>query len=497
MARVQTLSGIVEGVERERHSAFYGMPYAAAPSGERRWKAPKPPAPWAGVRDASTPGLAALQTPHPLPGFAASGPHGEDCLNLNVFTPAADGEKRPVLFWIHGGGFTHGSGYEALYDGGALAVRGDVVVVSINYRLGAFGFLDLTSVVPETTANAGLLDCIAALEWVRDNIAAFGGDPGRVTIFGESAGSGAVHALCAMPAARPLFQRAIQQSGVTRGLSKEQSAKTAAKVLEALGLTRANADEIFKLPTGAILDAQANATPRSGGLAYAPVVDGVTMPKPPMKAAADGDYANIGLMIGSNRDETKLFAMTAKRDEMDETRLLKAIGGLLPKATEQDVRALVNTYRASRERLSLPTSNLDMFDAINSDLMFRIASTRLAVAQGKHRPTYLYLFTYPSPARRGALGACHALEIPFVFGNCEQPLQKPFAGTGPAVAPLSEAMMDAWLAFAKTGKPRTDWPGYDAGTRATLIWDADIRVENDPLGDERAALDALVGDVGI
>ncbi len=497
MTQAACATGKLEGVRAGAHLAFYGVPYAAAPVGRARFSPPQPAPAWSGVRAAHTRGFASIQTPHPAPGTAASGPQDEDCLNLNIFTPACDGAARPVLFWIHGGAFTHGSGYEPLYDGGALAERGDVVVVTINYRLGALGFLYLGDILPGMTANAGMLDCIAALEWVRDNIAAFGGDPERVTIFGESAGSSAVHALCAMPAARGLFQRAILQSGVCRGVEAETATKAAERVLDALGLRRANADKIFEAPASAILDAQVKATPRGGGLIYAPVIDGVTLLTAPLQAAADGAFAHLDLMIGSNRDETKLFNAMTVREEIGEARLIETVRGQLPQIGEGAARDLIATYRASREAKSLPTSNLDMLDAIQSDLMFRIAATQLAAAQSAHGAAYLYLFTFASPARRGALGACHALELPFVFGTYEQPLQKPFTGTSAAVAPLSAAMMEAWLAFAKTGKPRADWPRYDAAARATLIFDADIRAEHDPFGEERMALEPYVQAVGI
>ncbi len=499
MAIVETRTGKVEGVSRAGHAAFYGIPFAAPAGPPSRFQAAERAQPWSGVRAAKEPGLSALQTQHPLPGFSASGPQGEDCLNLNIFTPAADGAKRPVLFWIHGGAFTHGAGSEPLYDGGALATRGDVVVVSINYRLGAFGFLYLNQLLPTAgcTANAGLTDCIAALEWVRDNIAAFGGDPARVTIFGESAGSAAVHALCAMPAAKGHFQRAVLQSGVTRGIPEEDATKTAEKFISLLGLSSASLSDILTMPAQRILDAQAKAAPRGGGLSLAPVVDGVTLPKNALKAAADGDSKHVEMMIGSNRDEAKLFNAMGPREEIDDTKLLRALNTQLPHASESDLRALVDVYRGSRAAKKLPISNLDMLDAVQSDLMFRIAATRLAGAQSAHRSTWLYLFTYASPARRGALGACHALEIPFVFGNQAQELQKRFTGQGPAVDALASEMMDTWIAFAKGEPPRKDWTLYDPAKRATLVFDTAITVENDPFGDEREAVEKLIRVVGI
>lgn len=493
-AAVRTTSGLVEGLERSSHLAFYGIPYAACPTGERRFRPPEPVQPWSGLRPAQEIGFAAPQTPHFVPGFAASGPQDEDCLNLNVFTPAVDGARRPVMVWIHGGGFTHGAGYEPLYDGGRLAVRGDVVVVSLNYRLGALGFLS----IPEAGigANQGLLDQVASLRWVRDNIAAFGGDPDQVTIFGESAGSASVGCLVAMPAAKGLFKRAIYQSGAGRPMTPQAAARAADVLLEKLGLDRARAAELFHLPAGAILEAQA----KSGlllGQGFAPVQDPATLPGSPLQAAAAGDTADVALLIGSNRDEMKLFNAAMPREPLDDAGLAAAVTRLLPRASTEQIADLVETYRTSRTAKGLPAEGLDLLDAIQSDLTFATPSMRLAAAQTQHRTqTFMYLFTHASPARRGKLGACHALEMPFVFGTFDLPGQEKFAGEGPEVERLSGQMMDAWIAFARTGDPNHPglpaWLAYDGLGRATMIFDtAGSSVEHDPFGPERAALMAL------
>lgn len=490
---VQTGSGKVQGLQRGGHAAFYGIPYAASPSGADRFKAPKPLQPWEGVRRAHEKGFAALQTSHFIPGFAATGPQDEDCLNLNVFTPAADGAKRPVLFWIHGGGFTHGAGYEELYDGGPLAERGDLVVVSINYRLGAFGFLS----IPEAgiPGNAGLLDMVAALNWVRDNIGAFGGDPAQVTIFGESAGSAAVACLVAMPPAKGLFKRAILQSGVGRAGAPEIAAKAADALLAKLGLDRSKTVELARQPGAAILAAQASLG-LAPGMGFGPVRDPESLPKGPLEFVSDGGAADIDILVGSNRDEVKLF-MPAKRDPLSEEALIRAVRARLPKADEAQAKDLVEVYRASRQTKGLPADNLDIVDAIASDAQFRIASTRFAAAQTPHRPAYLYLFTHVSPARRGALGACHALEMPFVFGTTAMPTQVRFAGEGPEVERLEGEMMDAWIAFTKTGNPAHPgigaWPAHEAGERTTMVFDtARSGVQPDPFGEERRALEPLL-----
>jgi len=502
MPTVRTASGVVDGLSRERHFAYYGIPYAAPPTGRRRFRAPEAPEPWAGVRPATERGLAAPQTTHPIPGFAASGPQDEDCLNLNVFTPAPDGARRPVMFWIHGGGFTHGSGYEDLYNGGPLAVRGDVVVVTINYRLGALGFLHLGDHLADEglTANAGLLDIIAALQWTRDNIAAFGGDPGQVTIFGESAGAAAVGTLLAMPAAAGLFHRAILQSGTGRGSDRATAASVTDLLLEELGLDRARASEVMVSPARAIVEAQTRVTARGGrtlGLRFGPTVDGLTLPEQPLKAVRAGRAAGIPVVVGTNRDEVKLFAASVRRDPLDDAALIDAVGVPLGQKASGQAADLVALYRRSRVARGLPHENLDILDAIDSDLRFRVPAMRMALAQATHQPrTHLYLFTYHSPARRGALGSCHALEMPFVFGTLDAPTQDRFAGTGPDVERLSANMMDAWLAFARASSPGHEgigpWPAYEPGRRPTMVFDTNSGAQDDPFGDERLAIEPLV-----
>ena len=433
--QVATANGRIEGLQFEQHQAFLGIPFAAPPTGARRFCAPQPPKSWSGVRPANVFANSAIQGTSPMPGTAASGPRDEDCLFLNVYTPAADNAKRPVFFWIHGGGFTLGSGSEPLYDGSRLATRGNVVVVTIHYRLGALGYLYLGGHGGEkwgATANAGQLDQIAALEWVRDNIAAFGGDPAQVTIAGESAGSMACATLLAMPAARGLFKRAILQSGAANQIGNvETGAKLAARVLEKLGIAESNAAKILDVPAEAILKAQLAVSEAGTGLAFAPIVDGKTVPMNPLGAVAEGGARDVELVIGSNRDEAKLFNAVAPRTPIDEAKLIERVARLLPKRSAARAGDLVSAYRRSREALALPATNLDLLDAIQGDEMFRIPSVRLAEAQRAHQPrTFMYLFVYESPARRGSLGACHALELPFMFGTLDAPTQDKFAGTG-------------------------------------------------------------------
>ncbi|MPZ99742.1 MAG: carboxylesterase family protein [Dehalococcoidia bacterium] len=353
MAVVQTTHGKVQGLERGGHEAYFGIPYAAPVDGAARFRAPRPAEAWSGVREATERGLAAPQGTHPVQGFAASGPRGEDCLNLNVFTPASDGRHRPVMFWIHGGGYTHGAGYEDLYNGGPLAERGDVVVVTINYRLGALGYLHLgESGSDDDAENRGSLDQVAALQWVRDNIEAFGGDPSDVTIFGESAGAGAVAVLLAMPAARGLFRRAIMQSGGARALSPEAATKATDTLLAELGLDRPRFQELAEIPHQRIVEAQerALATLRPQGIGFSPVRDPKTLPDSPRDALRDGAAAGIPLLIGTNRDEVKLF-LPPRREPIADADLPAAVRPSLGRAPPRTTQAQSWTPTAPRAAL--------------------------------------------------------------------------------------------------------------------------------------------------
>ncbi len=496
---VETRIGKVSGERLENHDRFRGIPYAAPPTGELRFRAPRMPTPWAGVREAHAFGRSAPQNPSFLPGME-SGDQSEDCLYLNIYTPRADGAKRPVLFWIHGGGFTGGSGGQALYDGGRLAARGDVVVVTINYRLGALGYTNLAGL----DANPGQQDQIAALNFVRENIAAFGGDPAQVTIFGESAGGMAVSTLLAMPAARGLFRGAIAQSGAAHHVHSRASAERVSHALLAeLGLGTAELEKLRDVPVPALLAAQASVlaeNARQGGLlAFAPALDADTLPRHPLEAVREGSARDVALLVGANRDETKLFRMgMASNTELDEAGLAKRVRGSLRAhgADEAHAERLIETYREAR-RGRASTEPGELLDALDSDRTFRVPAIRLAEAQATQQPrTFQYFFTWSSPARRGTLGACHALELPFVFGTLDAPTMDRFAGKGPEAEALSARMMDAWIAFARTSEPgHADlpaWPAYDAAKRATLVFDRACELAHAPLDAERAAWEGVI-----
>ncbi len=491
---VTTSNGPLRGHARDHHLAFLGVPFAQPPVGALRFKAPQPLEPWTAVRDALAFGPCAPQDPLAVPPFRAEPPESEDCLYLNVYTPAADGARRPVLFWIHGGGFSHGAGSQPSYDGGPLATRGDVVVVTINYRLGAFGYLYLGGhggAAWDAASNAGQLDQIAALRWVKENIAAFGGDPDNVTIFGESAGAVAVCTLLAMPAARGLFSKAIAQSGTANRLGDTTSAAAStARYLKALGVERAEAAALQSASVEALLAAQGPRGP------LWPVVDGASVPQRAISAVREGYARDIPLLVGSNRDEQKLY-VAQDRAPIDDAELERQVREQLPASAASRAKDVIAVYRASRTARELPSSGLDIADAVVTASRFRVPATRLCEAHAAHQPqTFLYQFDWESPARRGALGSCHGLEVPFVFGTVGKNGNPRFTGDGPDAHKLAGQMMDAWIAFAKTGDPSHSsigrWPAYSSEKRDTMIFARQCRAEAAPFEEERAVWDAVL-----
>jgi para-nitrobenzyl esterase len=469
---VETRSGRVRGRARRGVLAFLGVPYARAAAGRLRFLAPKLPEAWPGVRDCEGPGQGAPQRsamPAWLQGLAGN-PHatGEDCLRVHVFTPACDGAQRPVLVWIHGGGFVFGSGSAPVYDGSVLAREHDVVVIAVNYRLGALGFAHIDSVARggPFASNVGLRDQLAALAWVREHAAAFGGDPANVTVFGESAGAMSIGALLGSPLARGLFSRAICQSGAAHHVSsRDGAARMAHALLGALGLTSANAEKLCDVPLDALVDAQLRAAaslPAPWGLLpWQPCLDDDVLPRMPLDAIASGSARDVSLLLGTNRDEYNLFLLGGAVRAMDEARLRGAIARVLGPARVDDADAL---YRELLPR-SLP---IERWSLLQTHQVFRAPAEHLAsVASAHNAETYAYLFTWSPPLSPAALGACHALEIPLVFGTYRQPAMRLlYASAGS----LSREMQRNWTAFARDAAPDDpDWLPHTAATAPHVL----------------------------
>ena len=508
-ATASTRYGKLDGEEQSGLFVFKGVPFAAAPVGARRWLPPQKPAAWTGVRDARLFGRIAPQNVVRLTALAAmtvEQEQSEDSLYLNVWTPGLDRRRRPVMVWIHGGAFSIGSGSQAIYDGSSLVRHGGVVVVTINYRLGPLGFLrlaDVTSGKIPASGNEGLLDQIAALEWVRDNIADFGGDPDNVTIFGESAGGMSVGSLLAMPRARGLFHKAIAQSGACHtGAPVGRANRAVERILAKLVTSPTDAATIRALSPEQLLKGTLSAdglTPDPElGMAYQPVVDGALLPRAAIDMVADGSASGVAVMAGSTLEEWKLFTlMDPAAQTLDRTGLAARLSRRL---NPQVADSLIDTYEKARARRSEPAAAIDLFSAIETDRVFRMPAVRLAEAQRqREQRVYNYLFTWRSPAMGGALGACHALELGFVFGTNHLPGMDLFSGSGPAVEKLASEMQDAWLSFARSGDPSCEslgaWPAYNKARRATMVFGATSKLEGAPLDDERRAWDTVPGDV--
>ncbi len=490
-ASVETSSGRLRGRRRGALCVFRGIPFAEPPVGALRFAAPAPVPVWSDARDALEFGLAPPQPLDPLVealGLLARHPQGEDCLTLNVWTPAPDARRRPVLVWIHGGAFLTGTGAAPLYDGARLAARGDVVVVTLNYRVGALGFAAFAG----APANLGLLDQLAALGWVQREIERFGGDPENVTLFGESAGAGSILALLCMPRATGSFRRAIAQSPGPLGfLSRAQATQRAESLCKRLGLDAPDLEALRALPLERLLEAQhacVAAGPHAGGMFFAPVVDGDVLPASPLAAFRAGKQLPVDLVLGTTEEELRLYALAPGFFATTDEQLLQSLRGRLT-----DPARVVASYRRAREQRGADVSPLALAIAFESDWNLRFPSSLLAELHARRGArTYMYLFAHRSPAHGGALGSCHALDLPFTLGNLDSPEMRSFAGEGPAVEALAANLMDAWLAFARSGDPSHAgigrWPAYDGARRATLRFGEKCHAVDAPLEAERAAL---------
>jgi len=486
---VQTTQGSIQGVVLDGGvNAFYGVPYGASTAGANRFMPPQKPAPWTGVKETT---LVGYRSPQDFVGpiteveaLDRRETQSEDCLNLNVFTPALGRGDRPVMLWLHGGGFTSGSGNWLLYDGARLARTQDVVVVPVTHRLNVFGYLHLEELGGEQfkgASNVGMLDIIAALQWVHDNIARFGGNPENVTIFGQSGGGGKVGALLGMPGAKGLFHKAIGMSGAfLQGLPKERATETAQKFMAAVGAK--SVAEMQKMPMEQLRETYLKAT----GLALQPAVDGHTLPANPFAPTATAISAGVPLMMGTVEHEVNFFPTTAI-EPIEEAELLSKVKQAL-RTEDAKAKEVVELYKHNRSH----ASNIELYQIIASDNQMRtgpMTQTERKAEQAS-APVYQYYFRWLSSVREGKLRAYHCLDIPFAFNNVE--VTTSMTGTAQSRYSLATKVSSAFASFARTGNPNTgglpNWPQFDLKTRATMALNNDCEVISDPYRDERLLL---------
>jgi len=503
---VETRLGKLRGVSNDGVYTFKGIHYGASTDGPMRFMPPVKPAPWTGVRDAINLGPLAPQILSSAAGGSdirkamgdifGPGEISEDCLVLNVWTPSLHRAKRPVMVWLHGGGYTGGSDGAPTYDGTNLAHKRDVVIVGLNHRLNVFGYLYLAELGGEKYAdsgNVGMLDIILALEWVRDNIAHFGGDPANVTVFGESGGGGKVSTLMAMPPAKGLFHKAIVESGSTlKATSREDANKSTERFIAKPGVTPDHIDELQTLPMERLLDAMRSLT-GPNAIRLGPVVDGRSLPRNPFDPDAPAQSADVPMLIGTNGTESSL--------------LLGLSDPALFSLNEADMRARLKTYLHPDDDAKLDSiialyekdrpgaTPSEIYFAVTTDRMMRmnaIAQAERKVAQGA-APAYMYIFAWRTPVLGGKLRSPHGIELAFVFDNTDKTVG--LNGSAPDVAVLADKVSGAWAAFAHSGNPGTSalphWPAYDTQSRATMVFNDECKLENDPGRDERLALSTL------
>jgi para-nitrobenzyl esterase len=502
---VATKSGKVVGLAASGVCTFKGIHYGANPEGAMRFMPPVPPMPWSETAEALNYGDLAPQN---LSGASGSdirvamgdifgpGKVSENCLVLNVWTPNLTRGTRPVMVWLHGGGYTGGSDGAPTYDGTNLARKRNVVVVGINHRLNVFGYLYLGKIGGAKYAdsgNAGMLDCVLALEWVRDNIAHFGGDPNNVTIFGESGGGGKVSVLMAMPPAKGLFHKAIVESGSTLRVSTPDEADAAArKYLALLKIATDRVDDLQKVPMEDMLAAM-RAMTGPNSIRLGPVVDGRSLPRQPFDPDAPAQSANIPMLIGTNGTETTalLGFADASLFSLNEADMRAKLKSYLHVSDDAQIDSLVAVYKKRRP----DATPSDIYFAVTTDRMMRMNAVTQAERKAAEQaaPAYMYIFDWRSPVLGGKLRSPHGIELAFVFDNTDKTTG--MNGTGSDLAPLAEKVSAAWAAFARTGNPNAPglphWPAYDAATRATMIFGDECKVVNDPGKDERLAISAL------
>lgn len=481
---VETAAGALGGLRQPGLCIFRAVPYAKPPVGPLRFAAPQPVEPWSGMRDCTQIGASPPQGPSRLDAVMGVAPfaQSEDCLTLTVWTPACDDRKRPVLFWLHGGAFMSGGGHQPFYDGAQLARAGDMVVVSINYRLGALGYLYLPEIEAAggTRANRGLLDQMQALRWVHENIARFGGDPQAITVTGQSAGGNSVWALLADPGSRAMIARAISQSGSFEALGVERASVFADAFHKAAGVARGDVAALRTLSPAQIVAAHRSvvmdlAAAGDRTLPWQMIATGPGCPGVPAQAIRDGTAKDIPILLGTTLDEG--HAWLAQDD-----RLVAAatVADLPPAAAAALSPEALADLPADRRNAARPWQVLS---ANMTWTRFERPARQLCNARARHdAPTWLYRFDWrPTPDAR--FGACHCIELPFVFDNLAGwPPAAMMTGHDPAsFQRLAAAMQGAWIAFARTGDPSTGtlpaWPRWTAATRATMIFDDTLHLE--------------------
>jgi para-nitrobenzyl esterase len=492
---VKTSNGPICGrVDNRGLYVFKGVRYGAPPIGDLRFKPPRKPEPWTEVADASQYGARAIQASGGPTAEAGTPGMSEDCLFLNVWTPGIDNKKRPVMVWLHGGGFSSGSGGEAITEGGNLARKGDVVVVSVNHRLNVFGYLQLSKEwgpAYVSSGQAGMLDIVLSLEWVRDNIARFGGNPGNVTIFGESGGARKVPMLMAMPPAKGLFHKAIIQSG--SGLDAPSSAEAISlgrELLKKLGIAEGDREALKRAGTKAIFDAQPSAAPAAspagqltmpiGG--FVPCVDGIALPRKPFTPDAPAISAKVPILIGSNKDEMTIFrARDPKFGTSTDTDFTAYVRQQLPGKAE----ALIPAMRAAFPGYS-PSHLITAIETLKGYWIATVLQAERKAAQGA-APVYVYLLAWETPVDDGRFRSHHALDLPLVFNNIET--SRSMVGPGPDPQRVADQMSAAWIAFARSGNPNTEglpqWRPYDLKNRATMVFNLNSHLQNDPYSEIR------------
>jgi len=496
---IETSAGKIQGLVQGKSYTFKGVPYGASTAGAGRFMPPSKPQPWKDVKKTVDYGPRAPQIRAPGGGLVPeaavmewNGPMGEDCLVLNVWTPALkDNGKRPVMVWLHGGGYANGSAAFTFYDGHNLAEKHDVVVVGVNHRLNIFGYLYLAEISEKYAhgGNAGMQDSIFALQWIKENIANFGGDPNNVTIFGQSGGAGKVSTMLGMPAAKGLYHRAIAMSGSSiRGVNKGDATESALSVLRRLNIDKSKVDDIQKVPMQQLLELTVTGGRGSGNppLRLSPVVDGYSLPAHPFDPATEIS-SNIPLIIGSTETEVTWNANT-DYTPLDDAALHNKVKQVL-RTDDAKADHVISVFKKGRPK----ASNLDVFlIASTAASNFRMGPEEEAIhkADQKKAAVYKYYFQWYSPVREGKLRSMHTMDVGFVFDNVD--IARSELGEGKDRQPLADRMSGAWVAFAKTGNPNhkgiPNWTPFDSVNRGTMVFNNECKFVNDPYKEERLVI---------